>query len=196
MTRPAAAICLAFAVLIGGTGCQTPDYPPGAPRIASDYGSMLGVNGGRRDRIHTGIDIKGGFGQEILAAADGRVLAVTVDAYAGPTVIVNHGKGKQGDTVMGLYTHLGETLVSTGEQVARGQVIARLGNNHGQFKGFAGVRHLHFGISRDVVEFYGLSPAGSLNPHLYWSDGPYRITCFEANREYEPGTLTYPVPCR
>ena len=36
----------------------------------------------------------------------------------------------------------------------------------------------------------------SMNPHRLWADGPLRVTCFDESREYAPGTITYPMPCR
>ena len=33
------------------------------------------------------------------------------------------------------------------------------------------------------------------NPHLSWADGPYRPTCFDPEREYPEGTITYPLMC-
>ena len=188
-------LCLATVVLIGITGCQTLNYPPGAPRIASHFGSTLDAVGRTRIKPHSGIDILGGYGQEILAAADGIVLDVVVDPCAGPRIVINHGKTKDGKPLLGIYTHLGEMLVSENEMVFRGEVIAKLGNNHHQFSCVAGVRHLHFSVAQGYVDFYGISKIGTSNPNLYWADGPYNITCFEEGRKYESGTLTYPVPC-
>ena len=34
------------------------------------------------------------------------------------------------------------------------------------------------------------------NPHLYWADGPFQVTCFDSLKTYLPHSLTYPVQCR
>lgn len=99
--------------LLGITGCQTTtnssaifgpqgreiasvSYPSGAPKIISDFRTMTGVRGGRRNQIHQGIDIPGKNGQEILAIADGRVLKAIIDKCWGPTIAINHGISDDG----------------------------------------------------------------------------------------------------
>ena len=70
-----------------------------------------------------------------------------------------------------------------------------------------GVRHLHFQIGRKYRDrfnkgtYWGHSyfledGEEGINPHLYWADGPNRVTCFEAKKKYKKGTITYPFPCR
>ena len=197
--------CLALAVLLGAAGCQTVTYPPGAPEIISDFRSWEGVDGGKRRQVHQGIDTKGHYGQEVLAAADGRVLEAVVDECWGPTIAVDHGKGRDGRRIVALYGHVGEMLVGVGDEVARGQVIARIGDNHDEFDCIVGIPHLHFQIGREHRKHnkgkrwgwgYFLRDGGSsLNPHLHWADGPFKVTCFEPGATYPRGTLTYPVRC-
>ena len=68
-----------------------------------------------------------------------------------------------------------------------------------------GVGHLHFQLGRRYrtskqrwwgsayfLEDYKDAP----NPHLYWADGPFQVTCFEPQKTYPPHSLTYPVQCR
>ncbi len=180
-------------------------YPPNAPRIASDFNSILGVNGKRRTSRHNGIDIIGDDGQPILAAANGKVLETTVEGCWGPTIAIDHGKDREGKNIIALYGHVGPMLVEKGDEVSRGQVIAHLGkvDHHCMF----GVRHLHFQIGRDYRgeaekgntwgHSYFLKDGGrGVNPHFYWADGPAKVTCYEPDRSYPPGTLTYPVPCK
>ena len=71
-------------------------YPPGAPHIASDFHSDMGINGGQREKEHQGIDLTGRFGQPIIAAADGTVLETAVEKCWGPTIAVDHGKYSDG----------------------------------------------------------------------------------------------------
>ena len=196
---------LAVAALLGIAGCQSITYPPGAPEIISGYHSMAGVDGGRRRTAHKGIDLGGHVGQEILAAADGRVLEAVVDECWGPTIAVDHGRDRNGDPVIALYGHVGEMHVAAGDQVERGQVIARLGDNHHEFDCIWGVPHLHFQIGREYRRhgketrwgwgYFLVEGRESVDPNLLWSDGFYRVTCFEPGRTYRLGTLTYPVRC-
>ena len=208
MQRITLKVCLTIAVLVGISRCQNQKitYPIGAPEISSDFRSRIGINGGRRNQIHQGIDIIGSEGQEILATADGTVLEATVERCWGPTIAIDHGKGKDGKKIVALYGHLGQMLVSEGDKVKRGQLIAHLGNNQNDFRCIWGVRHLHFQIGRKYREksFKGNSwgwgyflkdGAKSANPHIYWANGRNKITCFDENKIYKSGTLTYPVPC-
>lgn len=47
-------------------------YPPGAARIISEYGSHTNATGQARTYTHNGLDL-GRFGDEVLAMADGIV---------------------------------------------------------------------------------------------------------------------------
>jgi len=180
-------------------------YPKGAPYIASGFHSMSGINGFWRTNKHQGIDITGDNGQPIIAAADGKVLDAEVENCWGPTVSIDHGEGLDGRNIIALYGHVGEILVNEGEEIKRGQIIARLGDNHYDYKCIYRVRHLHFQIGRiwNVMKNFGRGHKyfledgdDGVNPHIYWADGPGMITCFDPKRTYKPGTLTYPVPCQ
>ena len=180
-------------------------YPPGAPLIVSDFRDTLDGKGRMRDQIHQGIDIAGNKGQLVLAASDGKVLEATVEKCWGPTIAIDHGKGLDGKKIIALYGHLGEMLVTANEQVTRGQPIGSLGDNQDVFDCIAGLRHLHFQIGRNYRDSYKGTYWGwayflkdgnkGVNPHIYWSDGPNKVTCFKPNTKYKLGSLTYPVPC-
>ena len=191
------------------TGCKNSalTYPLGAPKIESGFGSYIGVNGGVRIAAHQGIDIIGNEGQEILAVADGIVLEATVESCWGPTIAVDHGNAIDNNKIIALYGHLGEMLVGEGDLVKRGELIARLGNNQDNFECIWGIRHLHFQIGQKYRDqsnkgtYWGHSyfledGNRGLDPHLYWAEGPNVITCYEPNKQYKNGTITYPVPCR
>ena len=187
---------------------STPEasYPPGAPIITSDFLDTHNGLGRLRDQIHQGIDIAGDNGQLILAAADGKVLEATVEKCWGPTIAIDHGKGLDGNKIIALYGHLGEMLVTANEQVKRGQPIASLGNNQNIFECIGGIRHLHFQIGRKYRAtknnwaywgwgYFLKDGSKGVNPHLYWSDGPNKVTCFKPDKKYKLGSLTYPVQC-
>ncbi len=95
-----------------------------------------------------------GYGEQVLAAADGvvtevkdgipdntplsseRAVAITLDTVAGNHVIVEHDRGR-----FALYAHLQpkSLQVKVGDRVRRGQVLGRLGNS-----GNSDAPHIHF----------------------------------------------------
>lgn len=159
-------------------------YPPGAPKIVADF-NIRRMDG----KIHQGIDIWGLPGQPIIAIADGRVLEAYTNSCAGPTVVIDHGRDKDGKPLIVLYSHVQDMLVEEGQAVLRGDLIARLGDNYSRFKCIT-FPHLHLELRRARRGVDGI------NPHPLWADGPYHVTCFDRNRDYPSGTITYPMPCR
>jgi murein DD-endopeptidase MepM/ murein hydrolase activator NlpD len=76
---------------------------------------------------------------EVLAPRDGKVIETgTLEIY-GHFVIIDHDGGYQS-----VYGHLNEILVSEGQMVDAGEVIALSGNS-----GISTGPHLHFEIRRD-----------------------------------------------
>jgi lipoprotein NlpD len=72
-----------------------------------------------------GIDIGGSTGQPILSAADGKVV------YSG-SGLVGYGRLiiiKHNDSILSAYGHNSELLVTEGEYVRAGQVIAKMGSS-------------------------------------------------------------------
>ncbi len=173
--------------------------------ILSDYGSMSGVNTRPRDNIHQGIDIIGSDSQPVIAIADGKVLETTVEDCWGATMIVDHGESIDGKKLITIYGHLGEFLVNENDYVKRGEIIAKLPKKI-KYRCMARVRHLHLQIGQQyckkeekdnwgckyfIKDFYR-----SLNPHNYWADGPNNISCFEENKNFVKGVITYPFACK
>ena len=173
--------------------------------ILSDFGSINGVNTRPRDNIHQGIDIIGPKEQPIIAITDGKVLETTVEDCWGGTLIVDHGKSFDGKNLITIYGHVGEILVKENDIIKRGEIIAKLPEKV-KYRCMARVRHLHLQIGQQyclkeekdnwgckyfIKDFYR-----SLNPHDYWADGPKNITCFEKEKKYKKGTITYPIPCK
>ena len=101
-------------------------------------------------KFHYGTDFAAGSGTEICAFADGTVLAAGQDAGYGNYVKLDHGDG-----FVTLYGHCSELLVSQGDAVSAGQVIARVGAT-----GHATGPHLHFELIHEGVY---------LNPEFYLS---------------------------
>ncbi len=162
-------------------------YPPGAPKIIGHFHDLRWWRG--RTENHQGIDIWGLPGQPIIAVAAGQVIQTYTGKCAGPTVVIDHGRDKDGKPLIGWYVHVQDILVEEGRGVSRGDVVARLGDNYDQFECIGGRPHLHLELGRARGSEHGI------NPHLLWADGPYRVTCFDRSRAYPSGTLTYPMPC-
>lgn len=92
--------------------------------------------GARWGRTHTGIDIGAPTGTPIKAAAGGTVIFSGWKGTLGKLVVVSHGNG-----VQTYYAHCSSLLVSSGQTVSAGQLIAKIGNT-GRSTG----PHLHFEI--------------------------------------------------
>lgn len=102
---------------------------------------------------HTGNDIMAPEDSEILAAAGGTVVtsAYTATGY-GKYIVLNHGNG-----VTSLYGHCSDLLVSTGDEVKQGDLIAKVGRS-GNATGY----YCHFELRNggqylDAREYIGYS---------------------------------------
>ena len=108
---------------------------PASSRITSSFGDRESPTEGASSS-HQGIDIGASTGSSILAAASGTVTISTYSYSAGNYIMINHGGG-----VSTVYMHCSELLVSAGQEVTQGQVIAKVGST-----GYSTGPHLHFGI--------------------------------------------------
>lgn len=88
-------------------------------------------------KMHNGIDIAGGYGADIIAAASGTVLFSGNSSSYGKYIVLSHENG-----VTTLYAHCNQLLVSAGATVTKGQIIAKVGST-GKSTG----PHLHFEVS-------------------------------------------------
>ena len=87
-------------------------------------------------RPHEGVDISAPRGTNITAPADGRVTFVGRRLGDGLVVELDHGGG-----VVTLYAHCQRALVTKGDYVAAGAVIAKVGSS-----GLATGPHVHFEV--------------------------------------------------
>lgn len=109
-------------------------YPCPA-NITSPYGYRIHPIFGTR-KLHTGVDFAAPTGTSIAAAADGKVILASSYGGYGNAVIIDHGGG-----LTTLYAHNSSLLVSVGQQVKRGQVIAKSGST-----GNSTGPHCHFEV--------------------------------------------------
>lgn len=100
-------------------------------------GKVTSRFGRRGSRMHDGIDISAKEGTPVKAATNGTVVYSDqrLSGY-GKLVIIRHGK-----SLFTAYAHNQRNLVKKGDQVRRGDVIAKVGHT-GRAKG----SHLHFEV--------------------------------------------------
>jgi murein DD-endopeptidase MepM/ murein hydrolase activator NlpD len=103
--------------------------------VNAGFGEVRTFNGKKESR-HYGLDIGGDMGAPVAAAQAGRVALVRHCWASGLSVVLFHGAG-----LYSTYFHLSRAEVQAGQEVARGQVIGRVGKS-GRVTG----PHLHWGV--------------------------------------------------
>lgn len=112
-----------------------PSIWPTEGKISSLFGTRVHPIS-RRKKFHTGVDIANLTSTDIIATADGVVDFSGRKGGYGNAVILSHGNGFKT-----LYGHAKSLLVSNGDKVTRGMVIAKMGST-GRSTG----PHLHYEI--------------------------------------------------
>jgi murein DD-endopeptidase MepM/ murein hydrolase activator NlpD len=115
--------------------------------VSADYSmEQLRYNETTKDwRTHAGMDIAAPEGSDVVAAADGKVLAVYEDDLLGQTVTVEHAGG-----VVTHYANLAEDpAVSAGDEVKSGDLLGKVGRT--ALVELADEPHLHFAVYRNNV---------------------------------------------
>ncbi len=111
---------------------STPSIWPSTGDISSPFGMRWGGSD-----FHPGIDIADDYGTPIVATADGIVTTAGWNSGGyGNMVDIDHGNG-----YMTRYGHAQQVVVSAGDHVKRGQVIAYMGST-----GFSTGPHVHYEI--------------------------------------------------
>ena len=110
----------------------TPSIWPAKGIVSSPYGLRWGGSD-----FHPGIDIANDMGTPIRATADGVVSVAGWNSGGyGNMVDIDHGNG-----IMTRYGHASYVVVSAGQQVKRGQIVAYMGST-----GFSTGPHVHYKV--------------------------------------------------
>lgn len=102
---------------------------PASGKLTSSFGARWGRN-------HNGIDIGAPTGTPVYASDDGVVTCSKYRNSYGNMVVIDHGNGYET-----YYAHNSELIVSEGQNVTKGQLIARVGST-----GNSTGPHCHFEI--------------------------------------------------
>ena len=92
---------------------------PGYSYISSEYGYRVHPIYGYQ-LFHNGVDMAASSGTPILAAYSGKVIAAAYSSSMGNYVMIDHGDG-----LITIYMHASALYVSSGQEVSRGEQIAR-----------------------------------------------------------------------
>lgn len=92
-------------------------------------------------RLHTGIDVGAPLGADVRAMEDGVVIYSGWMGGYGQVVIIDHGRLPDGRAISTLYAHNSRLLVTEGERVVQGQLVAKVGST-----GFSTGPHAHFEV--------------------------------------------------
>jgi len=130
------------AMILASRQAGQPDWEPGLIEITTPLpGVLVSSKFGQRahpilgiTRLHAGADLGAPTGTPLYAPADGVVVLAEVRGGYGNTVVIDHGS-----SLGTLYGHNSQMLVSPGQEVKRGDVIALVGST-----GLSTGPHLHF----------------------------------------------------
>ena len=116
----------------GGPSITTPLGWPAKGEVSSPYGLRWGGSD-----FHPGMDIANDMGTPICATADGTVVTAGWNSGGyGNMVDIDHGNG-----ILTRYGHAMQVVVTAGQHVRRGQIIAYMGST-----GFSTGPHVHYEV--------------------------------------------------
>lgn len=119
---------------------SSPSAMPVSGWVTSEFG-MRKHPISRRMRMHQGMDIASPYGSPIKAPADALVVYAGYHGGHGRVVVLDHGYG-----ITTMYAHASALEVSIGDQVRRGDVIAKVGSS-----GASTGPHLHYEVRVDGI---------------------------------------------
>ncbi len=98
-------------------------------------------------RKHTGVDIEGYIGSNVIASGNGIVSYIGFSPIGGRTIVIKHN-----EKLRTTYLNLLQILAAPGQSVNQGDIIATIGANDDPS---SEIPHLHFGI---IYDNYYLDP--------------------------------------
>ncbi len=122
-------------------------------------GVVTSQMGPRWNKQHAGIDIAASGTVAIVAAADGVVSRSYYSSSYGNVVFISHSIGGQLYTTV--YAHMSSRKASSGQVVAKGQLIGYMGNT-----GHSYGQHLHFEVHQGP---WNAAKSNAVNPLNYVS---------------------------
>jgi murein DD-endopeptidase MepM/ murein hydrolase activator NlpD len=139
-------------------------YPLQNPVMTQEYGATAFAQKAYKSKFHNGVDFGTPIGTPILAADDGKIIAVgnndkgtsrwTKYQY-GKYIVIQHD-----NNLASLYAHLSRQVVAVGDTVKKGDIIGYSGNT-----GYSTGAHLHFTVYwAPSIQFKAIPPAAGLVP--------------------------------
>ena len=129
-----------------------PFVAPVPGEATSSFGRLTVLNGSPRGR-HQGADFRAASGTTVLAPNAGRIVLAQDLYFSGNTIVVDHGLG-----MFSLLAHLSRIDVTTGREVARGDVLGASGAT-GRVTG----PHLHWALRLSEFSVDPLSVIAALS---------------------------------
>lgn len=136
--------------------------------ITSSFGTRIHPIS-KKESFHTGIDIGLGYGTRVVAARAGTVVRAGWQDESDPTagygllVAIDHGALEDGENYITLYAHNSKLLVSVGDPVEAGELIALVGST-----GYSTGNHIHFEVRKGASGEEGaLDNSTCVDPYPY-----------------------------
>lgn len=139
-------------------------YPLQSPVMTQEYGATAFAQKAYKSKFHNGIDFGTPIGTLVLAADDGKIIAVgNNDKGTSSWTKYQYGKHiviKHDNNLATLYAHLSRQVVAVGDTVKKGDIIGYSGNT-----GYSTGAHLHFTVYwAPSIQFKAIPPAAGLVP--------------------------------
>lgn len=170
-------------IVVSGDSLRFFGYPfvSDSNQITIDFGLVTKSSGGTRQ--HEGIDIRAALGTPVLAGGPGTVVHASCHTgtygFYGNTVEVRHDLSN-GAVLYALYAHLREFLVTVGQRVQRGTVLAYSGGKDHPCTGNSDGPHLHMELRADVND-----RGHAVDPTVFFDNAPNPLYTDGARRRMD-----------
>lgn len=112
-------------------------------KLTSGFGSRKDPTNPAKIQTHNGQDIAVPIGTKVYSAGDGTVVMASSTDEGGNSVVIKHDNGWQTG-----YAHLSKILVTKGQRVKKGGLIALSGNTGRHTTG----PHVHFTMTNPLAQ--------------------------------------------